>query len=498
MADKVDIRFLWVTFQIESICRENTDEGILKALEDLPKDLPTTYRRMLRRLHNSESTEPSMGKKVFEIVSAARRPLTLEELREAVSIEPGSRYWNTTRMVNDAVKLLGCCGSLVIVDEEFSTVHFAHSSVKQHLETKPIRDDISEYHIATKKARLLMGEIVVTYLNLFDVRDKMCTKASDLPQRPVTNEASVLLRASLPPQNFATNLARKLLKSRKTPGHDMGHDLERVACFKGEQQMQPLEAHSFLSYAQEHWLFHTELFRFFRFEGNGCYSLWKDLINGVVPTIELPWTRKDASALNSSFLYRVAQSQHAALTEYACHSLVREKKPFLEIQKFVNSLPPYDLVYKERVSGSYYDEVLFEAVLENNKDLVHLLLDKTSADVNLRVRGYSSMLNHALKFRSFEIVKELIRHGADVNAKEVTGESPLELAAGRSPDARETVLLLLASGTVKIHTLEHYSDVKNWVLGESYDIYDKWAAERSEIRKVENRSTRKQSFKHKM
>ena len=313
MANKVNTRFLWVTFQLESIYHENTDEGILKALENLPKDLPTTYRRVLRRLRDSGSADPSMGKKVFEIVSAARIPLTLEELREAISIEPGYPTWNTKRIINDAMKLLGCCGSLLTVDEELSTVRFAHSSVRQHLETIPARDDISEYHIATGQANTLMGEIVVTYLNL-DVLKNMLTDTSSSSQTQTLPDKTVLLKASLPPQNFATNLARKLLKNRKTPGYDVGRHLERVAGFERDQQTRSLEPHPFLPYAREHWLSHTESFRdtFMDLQKRTCYDLWTQLISGVVLTVDLPWTPKDALALSPSFLSLVAQPESGA------------------------------------------------------------------------------------------------------------------------------------------------------------------------------------------
>ena len=472
MADKVNTRFLWVTFQLESIYHENTDEGILKALEDLPKDLPTTYRRILRRLHNSESTDPSMGKKIFEIVSVARRPLTLEELREAVSIEPGVPTWNSARIVNDVVKLLGCCGSLVIVDEEFSTVHFAHSSVQQHLETIPIGNDISEYHIATEKANLLMGEIVVTYLNL-DVLQKMLTNTSNSSQTLTPPDMTLLLKASLPSQKFTTNLARKLLKNRKTPGYDLGRDLGRVAGFKRDHHTPSLETHSFLPYAREHWLSHTELFcnLDMGFQDQNCVDLWVRLINGRVPTIDLPWTWEDALALNPSFLDLVAQSHHPALMEYALSNLVLQKKTIFEIQHFVNLLPPCELVYKERAPGSCYEIALLQAVSENNEDLVELLLDKTPADVNLHDTGYGSILHKSLRLGNVKTVKILISHGADVNAKDLSGESPLELAAARSSNGRESTLLLLESGAAKIPILDSYSDDMKLVLEDSYAIF---------------------------
>ena len=446
-----------------------------------------------------------MGKKVFEIVSAARRPLTLEELREATSIEPGNPIWDTARIVNDVTKLLGCCGSLVTVDEESSTVQLAHSSVKQHLETIPIGDDISEYHIATEKANLLMGEIVVTYLNL-DVLQNILTNTSSSSQTLTLPEMTVLLKASLPPHKLATTLARKLLKNRKTPGYDVGRDLERVAGFKREQQTQSLEIHSLLSYAQKHWFSHTKSFHdaSMYLISSTSYDLWTQLIEGRVPIVDLPWTSEDALALNPSFLGQVPQSHHPALIDYACLNLVKRKKTFLEIQHFVDLLPPYKPVYEEHAPGSYYDVllfqavlqnnedlvqllldktpaapgsyydvVLFQAVLQNNKDLVQLLLDKTPADVNSHVIGYSSILNEALRSRNLGIVKTLIHHGADVNAKEGGMYiSPLECAA-RSSSGLVAILLLVESGADQIPILDSYSDETKRVLQTSYDeTYD--------------------------
>ena len=479
IADKVNIRFLWVTFQLESICLEITDEGILKALEDLPKDLPTTYRRILCRLRNSESTDPAMGKKVFEIVSAARRPLTLEELREAISIEPGNQTWNTARIVNDVRKLLGCCGSLVIVDEEFSTVQFAHSSVKQHLEAFPTQNDISEYHINTTTADILMGEIVVTYLNL-DVLQNMLTNTSSSSQTLNLPDVTVLLTASLPPQNFATSLARKLLKNRKTPGYDVGRDLEKMTGLKSEQTKQSLEGYSFLSYAQEHWLSHTESFSVSSMDVQDVKrsGLWKRLIEGHVPTVDLPWTSEDALALNPSFLSPVAQSHNPALIEYACQNLVLQKRTHSELQRFLDLLPRDELGYKERERRLYLDVALKRAVLEKNGDLVQLLLDKTPADPNSNVDADRCILNEALTFGNLEIVETLISHGADVNF------SAMQNAAWSS-FGKEAVLLLLKHGAEEIPILDSYRDDVKGVLQECYNIHEKQKKRRGVVQSTD-------------
>lgn len=318
-----------MTFQIDSICRENTDNGILKALEDLPNDLPTTYRRILRRLRDSGSTDPPLGKKIFEIVSAARRPLDLEELREAISIEPGNTTWNASKLVNDMEKSLGCCGSLVVIDEELSTVHFAHSSVKQHLETFPNEVDVSEYHIVPKIANLVLSEIVVTYLNL-DVFQQQLTNYDKASELLSTQDTSRLIRTSLVlPAITSTTLARKLLKNRKTPQFDVGRELEKVGGFRRESKERPLHAHSLLSYAQEQWLSHVGLFGI---KNSIVWDLFVGLVQSDSKPVNRAWTSEDALSISSRFREWVIESGNKALSEYMVYTIdleIRENLKFL-------------------------------------------------------------------------------------------------------------------------------------------------------------------------
>lgn len=72
---------------------------------------------------------------------------------------------------------LESCGSFLVVDEELSTVHFAHSSVKRHLLSEPTDLDVRDYHIDSSRADVNLGSIAVTYLSL-DVLGHKLVKAS--------------------------------------------------------------------------------------------------------------------------------------------------------------------------------------------------------------------------------------------------------------------------------------------------------------------------------
>ncbi|KAL8325300.1 hypothetical protein RB597_008523 [Gaeumannomyces tritici] len=122
--------FLWVALQIESLCSAKTDEAIRQALADLPKDLPSTFSRILQKW---EPFGKDYQQKTLKLVIAARHPLTTDELREALSVNPGNTDWNPAQLLNDVYSALAYCGSLVTVDEEDFTVRLVHHSVKQFL-----------------------------------------------------------------------------------------------------------------------------------------------------------------------------------------------------------------------------------------------------------------------------------------------------------------------------------------------------------------------------
>ena len=435
-----------MTFQIDSICRENTDEAILNALEDLPKDLPTTYRRILRRLRDSGSTDPLTGKKVFELIAAARRPLTLEELREAISIEPGNTTWSTAKLVNDVMKSLDCCGSLIVVDEELSTVHFAHSSVKQHLEARPENLDIPEYHVKVDSADLSMSKIIITYLNL-DVFQGQLSKSRHTSASP---DATLLLRAGLPQGTLASNLARVLLKNRKIPNYDVGRDLEKVAGFTKKLEVPPQRANSFLSYAREHWLSHIRFY--------GCYydrrmrGLLARVICGDIQVLELPWTSEDARTVSSHFLDSI--SRRSALTFCVSERLREQGKEGVHGMKQLLRRYSYGGILS-------VPKNLLDVMVEGRMADLQLLFDANPPNYGTFVDG--TLLHIALMCGNVEIVEMLLDYGAKPNATGYYDLTIIEIAA-LSSIGEQVIPLLLGRGTDEIPIHELYSDELKEVL----------------------------------
>lgn len=59
--------------------------------------------------------------------------MSLEELREAIAIEPGQPYSKPERLADDISRISAWCENLVQVDEETEVVHFAHHTIKKFI-----------------------------------------------------------------------------------------------------------------------------------------------------------------------------------------------------------------------------------------------------------------------------------------------------------------------------------------------------------------------------
>ena len=491
-------RFLWVAFQIDSICRENTDDGILTALKYLPKDLPTTYRRILRRLRDSGITDPLVGRKIFQIVAAARRPLNLEEIREAISIEPGNTTWDASKLVNDIMKSLDCCGSLMVVDEELSTIHFAHSSVKQYLESIPGQEDVPEYHITPENTNRVLSEILVTYLNL-DILQGQLINVSTASTALGAETKSLLLKAGLPYNTGASsNLARMFLKNRRTPHFNVVSELEKAAGFTRGSKTQTLQPNSLLSYAQEHGLSDfNSFYYYFCFSSHGytVCRLWTRLVEGDCKALAAPWTSKDARTLSAHFLECVAKSKSKNLICYTFRVLMnRKERGTRGMQKLLELLPlqasnspeKRAIIIKAlrqrnravRDFFGYDDQIpdadaLQTAVVEESAAVVELMLDLVPANFNDIDSSPTTLLHMALKRGDLEIFELLLKHGADVHAKAEYYDNEyydsVMRTAASSRIAEKVIPLLLARGARGIPIKDSYREEVKRLLRQNHN-----------------------------
>jgi ankyrin repeat protein len=120
---------LWVSLQIDCLWEEcHTDAEIKSALANLPKDLNETYARCLKRI---DAQKNQFAPKILKWICAVSEPFTVQQLREALAVDPQTGTLDYSRIPTKQ-ELLRCCCNLVIRHSD-DTVTVAHHSVFQFL-----------------------------------------------------------------------------------------------------------------------------------------------------------------------------------------------------------------------------------------------------------------------------------------------------------------------------------------------------------------------------
>lgn len=120
-----------MAFQIGDIYGQVCDRDIRETIRKLPKNLPEAYKRILPRI--AKMGNAILPQKVFPWVATARRPLLIEELREAIAVERLQPYTDPERLVNKLSQIVSCCGNLIVLGEQDDTVQLTHQTVKMFL-----------------------------------------------------------------------------------------------------------------------------------------------------------------------------------------------------------------------------------------------------------------------------------------------------------------------------------------------------------------------------
>lgn len=286
-----------------------TDEDIRSVLKSLPTSLEEYYTRVIDKIINARTDD--VARKVFRWVAMAKRPLSLDELREAIAIEPCQAFRKLDRLVNDISKVSAWCGDLIWVNADDDLVQFAHPTVKQFFLTKPDDSQSTRVHFQLPEIDDEAGEACVTYLNFNDFKRQLIrvSNASRVNQQAITQQVlSLSLGERLTKSIFKLRSGRTPLKQTHQGIVQQLEDVTGIAEVASSQQL-----HSnfpFLAYANEFWLLHTTTFS----ENNGTWRLLKNLLSAESPAI-LPWSNDEWKAMSSNVMQWIAEHDHIGLLQ---------------------------------------------------------------------------------------------------------------------------------------------------------------------------------------
>ncbi|KAI5816329.1 hypothetical protein BZA77DRAFT_62930 [Pyronema omphalodes] len=140
-----DGMFLLAALQIQTVLDETTISRRRKALHNMPRKLETAFESTITRIKNQKSQRSKQAMDILKWTFLARRPLTVTELRHALSITVDTEKLQDGQMPHSPDEtidwkdfpseksLIDWCLGLIVIDEETSTVRLVHKSLHDHL-----------------------------------------------------------------------------------------------------------------------------------------------------------------------------------------------------------------------------------------------------------------------------------------------------------------------------------------------------------------------------
>ena len=422
-------RFLWVAFQLDDLgFDKKCDADIREALKNLPKTLTETFSRVLGRIVAKGNEK--IARQIFLWVSAARRPLNLDELREALAIKPCQLFFTEGQLLNRTCmnRITAWCENLVVVDEQERFVQFTHHSVKKFLTQEGLGEQTTLFHFKLERADLEIGESCVTYLNFNDFQKQLFRHRK--PQFGITPDE--ILNSTLGHRSTLMSAVVFLQSAfiKRKPSQNKLDVTEALSTFGGANNDSAADLlgreHPFYKYATANWLLYTS-----RFEKGvtPTWSLWVYLLNAGQCPGQVSWTPTEFLSHAPPFLQWICEMEHVALLQY----IESSGKPFSRDTK--KDLLQLAGQQKGNKVSQYFDVLhghkLREAAkLGDTSTCKELIASGTDVNCSDESSGHTA-LHNAVEAGHRVLVETLLERGANANAKTMKGETVLHIAALR-------------------------------------------------------------------
>ena len=160
--------FLWVRLVLEELAGAWSKQQIEQVLDELPQDMDLFYARALNLMSLNPSRTKQLTKCILVWTMCAARPLTIDELKEALKLDLGYEIDD----LHNAV--LSLCGQLVHIDKN-KRVLMIHLTARTFLLTEELQ---SEFAINKRLSHLHLAEVCLQYLNSNEMRPPRVRRSS--------------------------------------------------------------------------------------------------------------------------------------------------------------------------------------------------------------------------------------------------------------------------------------------------------------------------------
>lgn len=209
---------------------------------------------MYRKIADKSERQIFLRQRILSWILGAKRPLTLQELQEAISIDPNDKYWDKSKIPTDTDgrRFLESRGALASFDDTDTTVRLTHHTVAQYLHKIVFVDGTSENFLL---------DICLTYLNFHDFETQVTLAPKersvikwDSPAQSPFYPIVQLLGISRGVYDFVLRLSSRSDRGN-LPDVDYGEILKN---FRRETPSVPYDGkYRLLGYVRRYWIWHA-------------------------------------------------------------------------------------------------------------------------------------------------------------------------------------------------------------------------------------------------
>lgn len=297
-------------YQLYDISEAITEHSMRSTIRNLPRDLSEVYSRILHKAYLRGGPEKiDLMRDIFRWVLCARRPLRVEELEEAITLNTADTYLHLERIGrNEGERLVSVCDNMVILNGEDNTIGFAHYTVRQFLclpRTPGILPMYPIISLSLLKSHHKIGELCVAYLSFTDFETQL-TKATTPGSAKVSrDEAEYMIWGRVPLGSHVRSLVSRRSAQKASVDHKSSDPFSFSVPLRAQHSNALAKKYTLLEYIVNFWAFHTATFSKSR---TPRWSAFENLVLRRTLLFEFrPWQEQRhhsrlLAALNDSFI----------------------------------------------------------------------------------------------------------------------------------------------------------------------------------------------------
>lgn len=475
-----EARFLLAQLHMDSLRDKTSAKSIKKALEILPKGsnaLDLAYDGAMQRIENQREGFRLLATQLLGWLTYSERLMTVEEVRHAMAIEPGTPDLDDDNL-SDVDEILGFCAGLVIMDEETPIIRLVHYTTQEYFKRN------GERLLATAQEDI--AKSCLTYLLYERFGDGWVNEvdsAEDENDQIMFNEgrgwkSSRAVKYRLQEYPFLDYAARYCAAHARVCGQQSVKDLmmsfakdHRKVSSAGQVMLvldsrdklvgfidrtmsrSPLSALHVLAYVgHRDWILEllNHGFKADAKDSTRQTPLWWAALAGHYSVVELLLSQSHVNVNNRGLCYNRARGLFNAATPLGIAAEFGE-------EKIVDLLIEHEDV-NVNLPTDYGHSPLLIAARKGHKKVVQSLLTRNDIDVNTKDYYGLTPLSGAAYSGHEDIVKQLLeRKNIQVNSLDNRGHSPLALAAYQGHEG--VVRILLGCADIDVNTRDVSGDV---------------------------------------